>query len=200
MLQNSKFCDSMFVNTTKRFNKIVQSPLSLVVFGQGFNVGEHDMTKRPDLAERNRQNAKYKNKNKRIYKIWDGMKQRCYGTTCKDYPRYGGRGIIICDEWHLDFNKFQDWALQNGYSDDLTLDRIDVNGNYEPNNCRWVLPKTQSRNMRTNKNITYKGETHCIAEWAEITGIPRKCLEYRVRNWSDLDRVFNREVTKNSHV
>lgn len=199
MLQNNQFCDKILVNTTKRF-KIVQSPLSLVVFGQGFNVGEHDMVKRPDLAERNRQNAKYKNKNKRIYKIWDGMKQRCYCLSCKDYPRYGGRGVIICDEWRIDFNKFQDWSLQNGYSDDLTIDRIDVNGNYEPSNCRWTSPKTQSRNMRTNKNITYNGETHCIAEWAEITGIPRKCLEYRIRNWFDLDRVFNREVTKNSHV
>ena len=156
--------------------------------------------KRPDLAERNRQNAKYKNKNKHIFKTWDCMKQRCYNPNSQNYCNYGKRGIIICDEWRYDFNKFQEWSLNNGYKEGLTIDRIDVNGDYEPNNCRWVTQLIQQRNKRSNKLITYKGKTHCISEWAEIFNIPRKCLEYRVRKWNDLERVFNRPVTRNNKI
>ena len=156
--------------------------------------------KRPDLAKRNRQNTKYKNKNQHIFKSWDGMKQRCYNPNDKNYSNYGLRGITICNEWRYDFNKFQEWSLNNGYQEGLTIDRIDVNGNYEPNNCRWATAIMQGRNRRNNKLITYKNETHCISEWAEIFNIPRKCLEYRVRKWNDLERIFNRPVTKNSKI
>ncbi len=84
----------------------------------------------------------------RLYVIWQDMKARCEKSYATSYPRYGGRGISICDEWH-DYPTFRTWALEHGYADDLTIDRIDVNGNYEPRNCRWATYKEQSQNKRT---------------------------------------------------
>lgn len=96
------------------------------------------------------------------------MKQRCCGYNAKSYKHYGGRGITVCEEWRNSFEAFYEWAMANGYSDSLTLDRIDVNGNYEPSNCRWATMKEQNNNKRNNRNITYKGETHTLAQWIEI--------------------------------
>ena len=82
----------------------------------------------------------------RLYRIWSSMKQRCKYEHHKCFFRYGGRGITVCNTWEENFAAFRDWALENGYADNLTLDRIDVNGNYEPSNCRWVTMKTQQNN------------------------------------------------------
>lgn len=86
--------------------------------------------------------------NTRLFRIWANMKTRCYLNTKPDYKYYGGRGITICDEWKNDFQVFYDWAMCHGYREDLTIDRINVNGNYEPSNCRWVDMKTQNKNKR----------------------------------------------------
>ena len=119
----------------------------------------------------------------RIYKIYQGMKMRCYNPKNPRYSVYGKKGIKVCKEWLEDFKTFYNWSINNGYQDDLSIDRINVNGNYEPNNCRWVNQKTQQRNRRNNKLITYNNETHCLFEWAEIYGINPKLLSQRlIRN------------------
>ena len=126
----------------------------------------------------------------RLYEVWHRMKERCYREKHKSYPEYGGRGITICEEWKNSYVAFRDWALANGYDENAeymvcTLDRIDVNGNYEPSNCRWVSMKVQCNNKRNNHTLTYNGETHTIAEWAEITGIQHCTLSRRLKKgWS----------------
>ena len=100
--------------------------------------------------------------NTRLYRIWCAMKQRCYSESFDGYKNYGGRGITICDEWLNDFQVFYDWSMANGYAENLTIDRIDVNGNYEPSNCRWATMKEQLNNRR---NTVLRGEKEAHVEW-----------------------------------
>lgn len=131
----------------------------------------------------------------RLYRIWDCMRNRCLDADHPQYKDYGGRGITVCDEWSS-FEVFKEWAVANGYKNDAkrgdcTLDRIDVSGDYEPSNCRWVDMKTQGRNRRNNHMLTINGETHCIAEWGEIANIiPSRISKRLVRGWSPYDAVF----------
>ncbi len=128
-----------------------------------------------------------------LYSVWRGLRQRCNNPKHNSYHNYGGRGIKVCDEWDKSFQSFYDWAYANGYSTEnqkdeklkLTLDRIDNNGNYEPSNCRWVDRKTQTRNMRTTKFITFNGERKSISEWCEIYGINKPSFIIRLKyGWS----------------
>lgn len=120
----------------------------------------------------------------RLYDLWCHMKQRCQNPTDKRYSLYGGRGITICEEWS-DYSIFRKWALSNGYANDLTLDRIDNNGNYEPSNCRWTTQKVQSNNRRTNRIITHNGVSHTLSEWSDITGIKWCTIRRRIEvGWS----------------
>lgn len=95
----------------------------------------------------------HKLSNTRLYNIWCAMKQRCYYSKHKDYHNYGGRGIVVCDEWKNDFKSFYDWSVTHGYLDNLSIDRIDVNGNYEPKNCRWATSQEQRLNQRPRKRV-----------------------------------------------
>lgn len=124
--------------------------------------------------------------NTRLHSIWQNMKNRCYHKKSNRYKYYGARGIAVCSEWKDDFMNFYDWSMANGYADNLTIDRIDVNGNYEPNNCRWVDYKTQSRNRRSVKRVTINNETHCLSEWCEILDIKYNTVQTRIynRGWS----------------
>lgn len=121
----------------------------------------------------------------RLYNIWSLIKKRCINKQDKIYKYYGAKGITICDDWKNDFKAFYDWSMDNGYKNNLTIDRINVKGNYEPLNCRWVDKKTQHRNTTANKYYTYKNETHCIGEWAELYNIKRGTLWDRLKKgWS----------------
>lgn len=121
----------------------------------------------------------------RLYDEWSSMKYRCHTESSKDYPDYGERGIYVCDEWRNSFESFRDWALANGYQDDLSIDRKDNDGPYCPENCRWATIKQQAYNKRTTVYITYNGVTRTVAEWAAITGIKSRTIAARLRKgWS----------------
>lgn len=126
----------------------------------------------------------------RLYKIWGDVIQRCENPKNDKFNRYGGRGIKIHSEWRISYLAFKEWALNNGYSDNLTIDRIDVNGDYEPTNCRWTTSKVQANNKRNNVLITYNGETHTISEWSDITGIRYSNIQTRFRKGLPLEQVF----------
>lgn len=127
----------------------------------------------------------------RLYRIWSGMKKRCYNKNDYNYRHYGGRGIAICDEWRNSYLAFRKWANENGYQNDLSIDRIDVNGNYEPSNCRWATDKEQAINRRPYSELPKKkqrgeqweinGETKFIAEWCEEYGVSVATVLYRVK-------------------
>lgn len=121
----------------------------------------------------------------RLHHIWKSMHERCYCENHQQFKDYGGRGIIICDEWKNDFNSFYEWALNNGYQDNLTIDRINNNGNYEPENCKWSTRKEQSNNQRTNRLLTYNNKTQTVSQWAEEVGLNKHTLQTRIsRGWS----------------
>ena len=121
------------------------------------------------------------------------MKNRCisdYSGTCKYYK---DRGITVCDEWRGEngFINFYIWSMAHGYEDNLTIDRIDVNGNYEPSNCRWTTVKVQDNNKRNNRFVKCNGESHTIAEWSQITGIGKTTIKERLnRGWSDKETLL----------
>lgn len=118
---------------------------------------------------------------KRIHRRWKAMKERCSNKNRKDFCHYGGRGIKVCDEWIHNFQNFYNWAIANGFNPELTLDRIDVNKDYSPDNCRWISQKEQCINTRLNSGITYLGKTQSLADWAKEYGINRTTLEVRIK-------------------
>lgn len=123
---------------------------------------------------------------RRLKSIYYGMKQRCYNQNGINYKYYGGKGIFICDEWLNDFEKFYEWSLQNGYSDNLTIDRIDSNKEYSPENCKWSSKSEQAYNRSMSVKLTLNGETKYLTQWAKQLNIDKKTLSWRYRNgWSD---------------
>lgn len=128
--------------------------------------------------------------NTRLAHIWRNMIARCYNPNSKSYKNYGAKGITVCDSWKNDFKIFEKWAYKNDYSDNLTLDRIDNSKGYEPINCRWVSYKKQNNNRTNNVLWDYKGETHTISEWADITRISvKKLYNRRAKGWN-IDRIL----------
>lgn len=121
----------------------------------------------------------------RLYNIWGRMKARCNNPNNDNYHNYGGRGISVCDEWN-DYIPFKKWALENGYNDNLTIERIDVNGNYCPENCKWATIKEQSNNKRDNVIFAYNGRNLTLTQWSEVTGIDKSTLWERLNicKWS----------------
>lgn len=134
-----------------------------------------------DVSKRFRITGKSKSKIRGVYKE---MKARCNNPNNKEYKNYGQRGIKVCDEWNQEygFKSFYDWAMANGYSEGLSIERIDVNGNYEPSNCCWIEKNRQASNTRKNKYLTYKGITHTYAQWGRIVGCDYHMIERRLRD------------------
>ena len=121
----------------------------------------------------------------RLYIVWQSMKQRCNDPNCKSFPNYGGRGISVCPEWEDSFPTFRDWSMSHGYSDELTIDRKNVNQGYSPENCRWATMKEQANNTRRNRRVLYNGISHTVTEWSDSTGIASSCLRARLdRGWN----------------
>lgn len=133
--------------------------------------------------------------NHRLFSIWHSMLQRCENPNSSGYHNYGGKGVRVCEEWH-DSKKFFEWALNNGYREDLTIDRIDGNGNYEPSNCRWTDWKTQSNNTSRNHYLTINGETKTVAQWGEYYGVPYKTIYQRVAIGWSFERAVSTPVKK----
>lgn len=134
----------------------------------------------------------------RLYSVWFGMKRRCNDPKIPNYKSYGGRGITVCDEW-LDFAKFKEWAISTGYDENApfgqcTIERIDVNGNYEPDNCTWKNMKEQGNNRRTNKLLTYNGKTQSISEWTDEMGYARHIIKNRLRRGWSVERAITTPV------
>ena len=131
--------------------------------------------------------------NKRLHGIWKHMIERCHYPKNNAYPRYGGRGIEVCDEWRNDFQAFCKWAREHGYDSDAkwgecTIDRIDNHKGYSPSNCRWVSIKEQARNRSDNRVLTYRGKTMVLTDWAKLKGFPKSTLRKRLDSgWSVKD-------------
>lgn len=118
--------------------------------------------------------------NTRLYHVYAGMKSRCFNKSLKTYKNYGGRGITICDEWKNNFINFYNWAMENGYKEGLTIERIDNDGNYEPKNCKWIPKSEQPNNRRMNYKFTYDGKTQNLAEWCKELGLDYKRTHSRI--------------------
>lgn len=140
--------------------------------------------------------TKHHKSHTRLYGIWTAMKARCYNNNTINYRDYGGRGIFVCKEWKDDFSVFYDWAINNGYKSSLTIDRIDVNGNYCPDNCRWISMKKQQNNRTNNRIISFNGEQHTMTEWGEITGIKEYNIYNRLQDGWSVEDALTKPVIK----
>ena len=132
----------------------------------------------------------------RLHNIWLSMRARCNRPNSSGWEKYGAKGVRVCDEWNNSFEPFRDWAFQNGYADNLTLDRIDPHGNYEPDNCRWATQIMQQNNRSNNVFLTYKGETKRLLEWSKETGISHSLLYNRYKHGWDANRIFEQPKRK----
>lgn len=145
-----------------------------------------------------RHHKKYENSKvgEKLYNVWNRMIQRCYNTKCYKYYLYGARGISVCDEWKKDYDSFYKWAIKNGYQLGLWIERIDNDGNYCPENCKWATRKEQMRNTRRNHFIEYQGKVKTLAEWCELLNLYYATIKSRLyRGWS-VEKAFKTPTTK----
>lgn len=159
-----------------------------LVSGTVKSCGCYNSEKSRDRMKNNRIGMTHGMSKTRLYRIWMAMKARCGVVGSVGYKNYGERGITVCENWKNNFVCFRNWALNNGYQDGLTIDRIDVNGNYCPENCRWITNDEQQNNRRNNHIIEYDGKKYTLAQAARFFGIPQSTLWYRVKKgWGILN-------------
>ena len=132
----------------------------------------------------------------RLFSIWVNMRRRCEDPKVESYKNYGQRGITVCPEWKNSFITFRDWAYANGYSDDLSIDRINNDKGYSPDNCRWATVTEQTNNRRNVKQITFNGETHNIREWSDLTGISHEIIYGRLKDGWSIERALTEKPKK----
>jgi hypothetical protein len=131
----------------------------------------------------------------RLHTIWQHMRARCFKQKQSDYKNYGERGITVCDEW-LVYENFRDWSLQNGYDEKLSIDRKDVNGNYEPSNCRWATAKVQNNNRRNNTIYILNGESKTISQWCDFHGIKYHTVKERLKRHIPIELALTLPLSK----
>ena len=134
-----------------------------------------------------------------LYGVWTMMKQRCTNPKCRSYKWYGAKGIKVCPEWS-DVKKFYEWAISNGYKNGLTIERININDDYSPDNCKWIPLVEQASNRSTTHYLTYNGETRSVTEWSSLLGIPRSTLSNRVRLGWSTERALSTPTRKEMHI
>jgi len=161
--------------------------VSAATIGLRFKAGK----KGEELFVKPKRRFPSKNPKTRLRSIWKGVKERCYVPTIKAYKNYGGRGIVVCDEWLNSFTIFYEWSIANGYSIELTLDRIDNNGNYCPENCKWTTLSEQQKNRRDTVFLTYKGKTMILKDWAIRLGVLPSTITGRIRRGLSEDKIFH---------
>lgn len=137
--------------------------------------------------------------NTKIHWLWCRIRQRCDKIHCSDYFKYGARGISVCEEWEKSFETFMEWAMSNGYKEGVSIDRINNDGNYCPENCRFTDNKTQSNNRRGNHLITIDGITKTIQQWSDFTGVPRSLIRSKLRRNVTGKDLINNERRVNQH-
>ncbi len=142
-----------------------------------------------------RSNTRHGGSKTKLYRVWHSMKDRCSLETCSAFKHYGGRGISVCEEWK-DYQVFHDWAMSSGYKEGLSIDRIDVNGNYEPSNCRWVSKDVQANNTTANKVLCHNGESRTMSEWAKILGISYSTLAKRLHDGWSVEKALTTSVRR----
>ena len=142
------------------------------------------------MSENRKKGIKHGETTTRLYQIWENMRQRCFNLKYNRYSDYGGRGISMCKSWD-DFLVFKKWALENGYLDTLTIDRMDNDRGYEPNNCRWITNLEQQSNTRKNRVVEANGESLHVSEWARRLKTARCNILYHVNLGKSMQDVFN---------
>ena len=145
------------------------------------------------LSKRNRTHGM---RHHTLYSVWTNMITRCCNTNAVNFRNYGGRGIGICVEWKKSFAHFSDWALSHGWKEGLQIDRINNNGHYEPQNCRFVTNSVNGRNRRNNRLLTFDGVTLCAADWADRIGVEQHIIECRLRRGWSIERTLTQKVRK----
>ena len=135
-------------------------------------------------------------KSQRLYGIWKGIKRRCLNANYHHFSNYGGRGIKLCDDWKKSYHSFESWALSHGYEDSLSIERIDTDKGYFPDNCTWETSEEQNNNTRRNHYVEFRGGLYTIAELSKMYGIKQNTLLYRLRRGWGVDRAVTTEVQK----